>query len=535
MNFIDISLKKMLVLFFIIFMIVFSVWQTLRLKDRVFGPTPPYFTIRLMWENVAGTWYYTIPERIENTQLVVRAFMGGDDGETYVAPTNSSAPRHAEAIPVLEYHRLVQDPDGSNITVKNFRSQMKALADDGWKTITIPEFMAFMRGEKMLSERSIMITFDDGSKDAFYPVDPVLAHYDFGAVAYIIGRSTAIAGTTGSTYYLSPQEISRMIETGRWEIGSHSYDAHRPYSISKPGDLGNFYVDLLWSKENDRLETPEEFALRVREDLERAKRYLETTFRVNIDTVAFPFGEMGTFVAGNYPDGVRVTNSEAAKLYEYGWLQTTRNEYSFNYRGASEREFIVYRIQVDPDWDGADLISVLRRGTPKTLPYASESRVGEGWIAAWGDIRDANGGMLVIANASTTGASTFLDGTRHWKNYEFNAAVEWSSDSLALLTDVEDGNTFRACVFTRGRVLIEAHGVGTEVVYRRVEDARIRPSRSVLGMRSTPDTVSCLWNGEIVASAANMPKLAGGIGFQVWDPSLLKARATVERITVTPR
>jgi peptidoglycan/xylan/chitin deacetylase (PgdA/CDA1 family) len=42
-----------------------------------------------------------------------------------------------------------------------------------------------MKGEKILPKKSFLLTFDDGRKDSFYPVDPVLKKLNYNAVILI--------------------------------------------------------------------------------------------------------------------------------------------------------------------------------------------------------------------------------------------------------------------------------------------------------------------------------------------------------------
>ena len=57
---------------------------------------------------------------------------------------------NAVSIPVLLYQGVVTRKDGENTPVSEFRSQMFALKENGYKTITLEDFYAFERGEKDL-------------------------------------------------------------------------------------------------------------------------------------------------------------------------------------------------------------------------------------------------------------------------------------------------------------------------------------------------------------------------------------------------
>src|SRR3989344_3875806 len=73
------------------------------------------------------------------------------------------------------------------------------LMNAGFNTIGGDELNAFMRGEKMLPARSFVITFDDGRKDSYYPVDPLLDVLGYKALVFVI---TKFAFADRSNYYL---------------------------------------------------------------------------------------------------------------------------------------------------------------------------------------------------------------------------------------------------------------------------------------------------------------------------------------------
>src|SRR3989339_479020 len=103
------------------------------------------------------------------------------------------------SIPGLLYHGIIDKPDGANILLENFKDQMFALKKAGWQTISIEDFYAFTRGEKQVPDKSFLLTFDDGRKDSYYPVDPILKALDYNAVIFVISKYSL---GQSSNYYL---------------------------------------------------------------------------------------------------------------------------------------------------------------------------------------------------------------------------------------------------------------------------------------------------------------------------------------------
>ena len=49
------------------------------------------------------------------------------------------------SVPVLLYHGVNDNWDDANILLNDFRNQMFALKKDGWQTVSIENFYAFMQ------------------------------------------------------------------------------------------------------------------------------------------------------------------------------------------------------------------------------------------------------------------------------------------------------------------------------------------------------------------------------------------------------
>jgi peptidoglycan/xylan/chitin deacetylase (PgdA/CDA1 family) len=447
----------------------------------------------------------------------------------------------ARSIPVLTYHRLENDGnDSSNVSVKLFEDQMITLKKAGWQTVTLQQFEDFMNGKISIQEKSFLLTFDDGAKDSYYPADPILSALGYHGVIFVIAAQSL---NPRSTYYLTQKELRNMLNTGRWSIGSHSYDGHRPYPTSVSGTTGVFFADRLWLPDQNRLETEQEFASRVKEDLSKAKNNLEDSFGIPIVSFAFPLGnETGIEGANNYPSGSKVTESIAGSIYSFGFLQTNKQQFTANIpaivtlSGSSpsstsntlERQFLIYRIHVDYDWGGARLLSILENALPKKIPYEDDFSTNRGWISSWGEQSIGRNNFQISAANSFTSASSFLDGTELWDNYTFDVTANWSGSYFFLLGNVKNAKTYDACVFSPGQVRIESvtNGIARTLLTKRTSVVDFGTSVHA-GMRVHGAVIECTWDYTAIAEVYERVH-SGGVGIQVWDevPSVAKLQVS---------
>lgn len=93
---------------------------------------------------------------------------------------------YAYSVPVLMYHHV--SPAGGFISVspENFESQLKWLAEHGYRALTTTEFIDHLEGRKPAPARSVLITFDDGYLDNWIYAYPLLKRHGYHATFFIV-------------------------------------------------------------------------------------------------------------------------------------------------------------------------------------------------------------------------------------------------------------------------------------------------------------------------------------------------------------
>lgn len=128
-------------------------------------------------------------------------------------------------VPILMYHYIRAQPSiyidrvGFNLSVPpaTFNTQMDWLAKNGFHPIDFEDLRAYFAGTRLLPDKPIVLTFDDGYQDLYTNAYPVLRAYHFKAVAYIV---TSFVGQPG---YVNSGEVLEMDRNGI-AIASHTID-----------------------------------------------------------------------------------------------------------------------------------------------------------------------------------------------------------------------------------------------------------------------------------------------------------------------
>lgn len=155
-------------------------------------------------------------------QLVRRS---GGDWETvqFAAPL---VPREQTRVAVLGYHNFSNTKPVSEMRMRTseFCCQMQYIKDAGLSVISMEDFLQWLRGERQLPERCILITIDDGWKSVWTDAYPVLKAYGYPFTTFLYTRYIQVQGDS-----MTKAQIQEMAEHGA-TIGSHSTNHLYPKS-----------------------------------------------------------------------------------------------------------------------------------------------------------------------------------------------------------------------------------------------------------------------------------------------------------------
>lgn len=139
-----------------------------------------------------------------------------------------------QGIPVLMYHSIKNDKNNPLVVQPElFKSQMQYLKDNGYTTLSMSELVNFMKYNKKVPKKSVVITFDDGYEDNYINAYPILKHYNFKATIFII---TDLCNQGG--LYIKFPQMREMIKNGI-EIGCHTLDHSKLSKLTYDEQLNN--------------------------------------------------------------------------------------------------------------------------------------------------------------------------------------------------------------------------------------------------------------------------------------------------------
>jgi len=145
-------------------------------------------------------------------------------------------------VPILMYHYVeyVKDKGDTirqslSLGPHTFEDEVKTLTDAGYTFMTNAELADALSGKIPLPTKPIVLTFDDGYRDFYTDVYPILKKYHAKATAYII------SGFLGYPNNMSSSQVAEIAHGGLVEIGAHT--VHHAWLKGLPGKSLTCEVD----------------------------------------------------------------------------------------------------------------------------------------------------------------------------------------------------------------------------------------------------------------------------------------------------
>ena len=131
-------------------------------------------------------------------------------------------------VPVLMYHHINHHKgDMVTITPEVFEDQMEYLYRAGYRTLKIAELIACINGGLTLTQKAVVVTFDDGWLDNYIYAFPTLKKYKINATVFLITDRVENASLINSKFKIqnskllipTHKESKVLIEKGEdWKV-----------------------------------------------------------------------------------------------------------------------------------------------------------------------------------------------------------------------------------------------------------------------------------------------------------------------------
>lgn len=214
-------------------------------------------------------------------------------------------------VSVLTFHELSKkfEPGSLLTPVKAFEKMLRSLTSKGYQSFFLSQIPDLIEGRDVGLKKGckpVVITFDDGYKNNYKLLLPLLKRYQMKAnifliVSKIVEKRKASTGNT-----LTWTELSEMRDSGFFEFGSHTYDSHcnLPQKIRLSGGSASCWRGLY-------------------KDLKKARKVLKKRLGISVNTLAWPHGRNSS----NLRKLARMTGHKLVFNTQFGTNEPGRSDY----------------------------------------------------------------------------------------------------------------------------------------------------------------------------------------------------------------
>ena len=131
-------------------------------------------------------------------------------------------------ITILSYHSIDEHGTGISVPPRLFEAQMAALAEEGFRTLTMSQVGEHLRARRPFPPRAVAITFDDAFANVATLGVPLMRRNGFTATIYVItgmvGRATQWTANGSALPSLPVMDWGQIVElhADGFEIGAHT-------------------------------------------------------------------------------------------------------------------------------------------------------------------------------------------------------------------------------------------------------------------------------------------------------------------------
>ena len=157
------------------------------------------------------------------TTIVSPTFVSQPEGKVQPQP-DAIADSRVLTIPILMYHYISSAPKLSDrvrldlsVTPKNFESELQYLASYSYTAISLYDIYNALATGAPLPPKPVVITFDDGYRDAYVNAYPLLKKYNMTGTFFVVSDFI----NSGNPAYMTWDMVKEMSDGGM-SIESHS-------------------------------------------------------------------------------------------------------------------------------------------------------------------------------------------------------------------------------------------------------------------------------------------------------------------------
>lgn len=191
----------------------------------------------------------------------------------------------------LTYHDVSSDPSKAAFAVsrQEFAEQIEFLLAHGYRPVSLELLSKVRRGQAVLPEKAVLLTFDDAYQSYHDFVQPLLKRYGIPSVlAVVTGWQDGLRPPEYAAKLMTWQALRDLSRSPLVEIVTHSHDLHHGVRSNPDGNVAYAGTTRRYEPASG-YESEPQFRARLRSDLETSVARLRQE-GIRVRGVAWPYG-----------------------------------------------------------------------------------------------------------------------------------------------------------------------------------------------------------------------------------------------------
>ncbi|MGK2860348.1 MAG: polysaccharide deacetylase family protein [Chitinophagaceae bacterium] len=229
---------------------------------------------------------------------------------------------------VLMYHKTISAGpiDSLTVTSRQLEDQFQFLKDKGYNCVSVQEVIDHLENGTPLKKRPLILTFDDGYKNNYTVLYPLLKKHNLKAIIFLVPDLIDMSEGEDNLEYMSIQNL-RTIDPAVIEFGLHTFD-HKSYN----------------KLELDTIE----------EDIIKTKNWFETNNISYVPAHAYTYGD--------FPKGNKTKLNALFNIFKSHGIKAAFNIGNRINTLPLKSNFVIQRIDVRGTESLSKFISKVKRG-----------------------------------------------------------------------------------------------------------------------------------------------------------------------------
>lgn len=139
----------------------------------------------------------------------------------------------------IVYHRVCPDdqytPSDYAVRVSDFRHQMEYMLSQGYRAVSLEEFVHGLSGRDASREKRILVTFDDGYRDNYTQAFPILRALGIPAVIFLVADLSRRTNWWDQPLGVPTTELLHEEEIKEMSTAGIAFGSHTLSHVSLPG------------------------------------------------------------------------------------------------------------------------------------------------------------------------------------------------------------------------------------------------------------------------------------------------------------